>query len=687
MTDIPSPSPMEFDTWIYAMEAYRANIAGEESPLEDAFGKAFYANKRTGLSLNKAFNRAITDAEANFTGEDHALYDTMQSLMLEFYNVIMGNQNPYSNLFRVWVMHDGGAKWLTPDAYKNTDGSPKDLDQLRIEISRDVGERMLTRHQELCEEEPDLFKHPHSVQMDENDGKPFYLVQTEDGQHTPITEDQLVALVRKENGPHVVMTGNHCWLEEIAPDVTMATQDIERLVQYATGNVDAEKLDRVRDEKALIPMHKNEGFAFADGSGALDQLTQRDSLLVTLCYTKENNFLNLAALFERLADIRTHVDAPLEDTFERGSPASQQWVSTVLKIAAMNPDDVQMPNGEGKPNFTKDGKPIELRPDAPERIKDLICYAFSQGGNSMRDAMRLLVHTLHSEQVTPPEGKERVAFGREFLPNIAMAVAGLNETPMLEYYADSGAHVALITKNGDKIAPAHPDAMQNTTRVNPLLVIDGNVHHPAHIVTAILRDIRTRARMMSHFAPLVGSASVATVDFGKGGGLEFELGPTTHESDFNIAKDSFLAELKAHGIEASIKPTGTSELGRKAYELNADGLFTNKKTFNTIASVIARHDVAKPQQMVFNEIGLLALRVLEKQVAQGEDMHEVGSKIDKLYKGMNQRGRITREEIHDILGVNGTPAAGSDAPRAPGTAALQDITASPMIEEQPQLAM
>lgn len=658
MSDAAEINPLEFDTWIYAMEAYRANIeatgtssdVAQGNQIATSFGPAFIKAQRK--ALMRPFTTALSSMDEAFKGQPELLENAKD--LMDFCSKIMDPASPYPNAFRAWITQTPeGQEWLTPVPYMNEDGTAKSTDQIRVDICEEMGQAMMRRHEELG------LGHSQSVMF--NEGKPQYLVQTEDGRQVPLDEDKLVALVRKKDGPHIIMTGNHCWLEQVDPDITMATKPIKKLLKAATGDV--------LQQSEAGPVQPNDSFEFADGSRDLDALTQKDTLLVTAAYTRENNFLNLAQLFDRLINIKAHVDKPLEDTFEAGSPSSHQFVTTMLKIASNNPDAVTMPSGAGKPGFVKEGETLRLSADAPERMRDVICYAFSQGGNSLRDAMRMLVHACHSDNVEVPQGKDKEAFLKEMMASISMTVAGLNEAPMVGFYGENGAHVALITGHDDSIAPP-PQTEHTYTHVNPLISVSNKMHAPSKFVDAIMVDERTRARVMSHLAPLVGRASVAVMDYHDDHTLEFELGPTTHKAEFEEAAEQFTEALLDAGVEnARIEYAGIGKLGRRIYHLQADNMYT-PEVFEKISHAIQAQAEVENQPLFFNCIAKVCLEKLQDQVSEGKGMKPVEPEIEAMY-----RERNTPQVAND----NGVPVSKS--------LDVSDAIVAPMMQEQQQVAM
>lgn len=700
MSEAQESNPLDFDTWIYAMEAYRANIEAhgtsaqlaEGNEIAQAYPSLFWTPNRRVVDkqVNVEYGAAKNGVEEAFSGYEELRESILGSKengtmgLLDFCANIMdagvvsdegkvfrrpnkpeNTGSPYPNLFKVWLTQtEEGQAWLRPAKYLDAVGEPKSPEQLRVEICEEVGQAMLKRHQELG------LGHPESVMH--QGGKPRYLVETDDEKHTEIDEETLARLVAKNGGPRVVMTGNHCWLEQEKPDISMATSPIHTLMKHATGDVVQQS------EKG--PVQVNEEFTFTSGGEEvdLDSLGQDSTLLVTLAYTRENNFLNLASLFERLIEVKKDYEGIEEDNFSKVSPASNYFVATLLKTIANNPEVVNVPEpGQGGPfKFVKEGETLSLSAAAPGRMRDMICYAFSQGGNTIYDALRVYGHALETEAVKVPQGEEKEIFIKQMNASLSATFCGLNEIPLKKNYVDMGLHAALVTGVGDAIAV---ESGLDAHHFNPHLIIENGTHLPPAFMQAIMEDPRTRARVMSHSAPLAGAdrASVAMMDVVDDHTLSFELGPTTHEGKFRRAAEQFKdALLEAGVVNARWESAGfDAESGRRVYHIKADDLFA-PEVFEKVDRVIHAQAEEENQPFFFNCMAKEGLCRLKYQVDNGKEVQSIMPKIEEIYRHKGTPQLMSSPAVND--NDTGTPASSFE---------LADAVVSPMVEQQQQVAL
>jgi hypothetical protein len=337
-----------------------------------------------------------------------------------------------------------------------------------------------------------------------------YKTRLSDGTWQDISQDELLALARDPNGPQIVYSANHAFLDNQKTDLDGLQDQFSRLF-------DGSRLPVERGETS-----KDSGHLTTSDKPALGPT---DTITVFATHTRENRFLNLAQLFKRLNEVDAHQNDPQNDRFTHLAPIAAATVETLLKSVVAEQDIAHVHysrDAAGKAVFFD--QPVTLRPDAIDVIRRQRYRGFSKGGNDFRDAMRLLVHTLDAKdadgkpQVHVPEGFTT----KDLISNISMIVFGLNEKPMADFYREHGVQVPIVSSKNDITAPIPPFAHDEREPVynyhgGAKRDADGNLaddgHSPKYSVDGMLADWRIHDLLRMHGAVSQGQAAITDINF------------------------------------------------------------------------------------------------------------------------------------------------------------------------------
>jgi hypothetical protein len=430
---------------------------------------------------------------------------------------------------------------------------------------------------DLCEAfGQDLAKGEHPVispyYNQQNPNAVQYRARLGDGEWEAITQDDLVALARKKQGPHIVHSANHAFLDNEALDLGLLQDEFSKLF-------DGSRLPVEAVEQSVNTGHLSTWDA--------KNLGPNDTITVFATNTRKNRFLNLGQLFHRLDEVDAKKNNPKDDTFQNVAPIAVDMVETLLKSIVVDGDIEKIKShkdASGKPIFFDEA--IRLRPDAIDIIRRQRYRGFSKGGNDFRDGMRLLVHTLDARDAG---GKETVHFSdettsiRDLISNMSVIVFGLNEKPMADYYREHGVHVPIVSSKNDITAP--PSVWHEADE--PSYSYTGNAtgdgHSPAYSVNGMLADWRIHDLLKMHGAISQGQAAITDVNFVVNADgtyvpntLSLEVAHGTTDAMMDKVKKPLNDALSTAGLSGvTIERVGDNQ-SRNRYELRGEGLVSSE---------------------------------------------------------------------------------------------------------------
>ena len=486
----------------------------------------------------------------------------------------------------------------------------------------------------------------------------IYKTRLADGTWRDITQEDLVALARKEGGPHIVHSANHAFLDNQKFDLDMLQDDFSKL--FDGSRLPVTKAEPTKDSGHLSAWNK-------------DALGPNDTITVFATNTRENRFLNLGQLFHRLDEVATHKDDAENDKFLHVSPIAEDMVETLLKSIVVDEDIGRIKldkDASGKPIFfdQSSDKPITLRDDALDIIRRQRYRGFSKGGNDFRDGMRLLVHTLDNKSAVILPNDTSI---RDLIDNMSVIVFGLNEKPMAEYYRKHGVNVPIISSKNDITAPPTVRYEPNEPAYNyeggakrddaGNFLDDG--HSPTYSVNGMLADWRIRDLLRMHGAISQGQAAITDVNFiqrDEGGyhpnALALEVAHGTSDAMMDKVIAPFNDALNAAGLSGVTIEHVKGKQSRNRYELQGDGLVTpeNIKKIQTVLGSLCIQHVPK-KQVTSKDKAEAALQeaaaqqeVTEKESEQIKDRPEMPLWVSQstAYGKMSLMRRYLLDEHH-----------------------------------------
>lgn len=497
--------------------------------------------------------------ELKENGPEHATPPSQKhcaEIAIGYLSSIMGAKGPFSCALLAWLVQE--PERLLPGYYTNADGSEKSYDQLRGDLAEHFGQALVhgDAHQSLQDAlEGVIPAGTDKLRMSSqfNNNKPVYLVKSEkEAGWVELPKEKLVEMMENPNGPKVVITSNHAF-HETRPDLTAVTDNVERLTN---ASITAIRGPYEAIEEGDLPDHT----ATIDKEGGLDK---DDILTVCVSHTRENNFLNLAQLFQRLDEVEQHYGQPENDPMNSVASTSRMVCETILQTivepADRNKVSLRQDMNGSWELFDHDNPP-RLRDDAAEIIRQSTFVGFSQGGNMMRDGMRFLTREL--EELAPlAEAEQGIGPDiRNILGAINMTVMSCNVKAMDDFYRERGVYVPILSNKSDGIAP--PPAFKHATD-DPRFDFDGftdfSGHHPEMKIEGILKDDDTRRYFRGVFADSAQASAISMADI-HNGVIYFEKAPGTDPKLFE-------SELK----EMLDPQDRTQRIGQHAYTVERAG--------------------------------------------------------------------------------------------------------------------
>lgn len=394
-----------------------------------------------------------------------------------------------------------------------------------------------------------------------------YKARLADGSWQDISQADLVALARKPDGPHIVHSANHAFLDSQKIDLDSLQNEFSKLF-----------------DGSRLPV---QGADQAKTSGHLStwdtaNLGPNDTITVFATHTQQNRFLNLAQLFHRLDEVDSKQDKPREDIFKHAAPIALDMVETLLKSIVVDGDVEKIRShldAAGKPIFFD--APVTLRADAIDIIRRQRYRGFSKGGNDFRDAMRLLVHTLDAKDaaqapmVAMPEG----ITARDVISNMSVIVFGLNEKPMADYYREHGVNVPIISSKNDITAPPSVKHEADEPAYNYVGNATNDGHAPSYAVSGMLADWRIHDLLKMHGAVSQGQAAITDISFVPAANrayepdrLSLEMAHGTSDAMMDRVLPAFTQALHHAGLtNVEVVRVGNGQ-SRERYELQGEGL-------------------------------------------------------------------------------------------------------------------
>ena len=116
-----------------------------------------------------------------------------------------------------------------------------------------------------------------------------YKARLADGSWQDIKQEDLVALARKPDGPHIVHSANHAFLDNQKLDLDSLQNEFAKLF-------DGSRLPVPSGIEAADTGHLS--------TWDVKNLGPNDTITVFATHTQQNRFLNLAQLFHRLDEVR-----------------------------------------------------------------------------------------------------------------------------------------------------------------------------------------------------------------------------------------------------------------------------------------------------------------------------------------------------------------------------------------------
>ena len=157
-----------------------------------------------------------------------------------------------------------------------------------------------------------------------------YKARLADGTWKNISQQELLACVRNPNGPHIVHSANHAFLDNETADLTGLQKQFSRLFDGSRLPVSAEE-------------PQDSGHISTWDSPTLGP---KDTVTVFATHTHENRFLNLAQLFHRLDEIDHAQANPEADEFKHVAPIAMDLMEVLLKSIVVDAGYRQDPRVE-----------------------------------------------------------------------------------------------------------------------------------------------------------------------------------------------------------------------------------------------------------------------------------------------------------------------------------------------------
>lgn len=419
-----------------------------------------------------------------------------------------------------------------------------------------------------------------------------YKARLADGSWENIGQADLVTLARKPDGPHIVHSANHAFLDNPKPDLDSLQNEFAKL--FDGSRLPVQSGIEAADTGHLSTWDKN-------------NLGPNDTITVFATHTQQNRFLNLAQLFHRLDEVDRNQANPQADTFQHAAPIAIDMVETLLKSIVVDGDVEKIHahrNAAGKPIFFDE--PVTLRPDAIDIIRRQRYRGFSKGGNDFRDAMRLLVHTLDAKDagqahlVAMPEGINT----RDLISNMSVIVFGLNEKPMADYYREHGVNVPIISSKNDITAPPSVKHEADEPAYNYVGDSTNDGHAPSYSVKGMLADWRIHDLLKMHGAISQGQAAITDINFVPVANgayapdtLSLEVAHGTSDAMMDRVLPAFTQALHDAGLaNVEVVRVGDSQ-GRARYQLQGEGLVSAENIEHVqgvLRALSARHKPDKP---------------------------------------------------------------------------------------------
>lgn len=572
--------PVTLDTW---REAININIQSYKDYLK--FAKAA-ALSPAAASLAQEFPEVVKQHLSGFEDGARAAEDIRNAL--EFAHDIC--PDPWRAAFITWCKDNDNTQ--LPALIAKAKAHPETFSYHGF-----IGD--------LCEAfGKDLTKGEHPVISNFHDAKKpsevKYRARRGDGEWEDISQQELVALARKPDGPHIVHSANHAFLDN-------RKSDLDSLQKAFSDLFDGSRLPVQVAEQPQTTGHLS---TWDKGS-----FGPNDTITVFATHTRENRFLNLAQLFYRLNEVDTKKNNPKDDTFQNVAPIAVDMVETLLKSIVVDRDVENIKadkDASGKPIFFKES--ITLRPDAIDIIRRQRYRGFSKGGNDFRDGMRLLVHALDARDA---DNKKIVHFSDEttsiedLISNMSVIVFGLNEKPMADYYRQHGVHVPIISSKNDITAPpsVRHEADEPSYSYTGGTKNGDDGHSPTYSVDGMLADWRIRDLLKMHGAVSQVQAAITDVNFVReadGGynqnALTLEVAHGTTDAMMDKVIEPLNAAMHKAGLSGvEVKHVGDNQ-GRDRYQLHGEGLVSQeniKAVQMVLRSLCAQHGV-NDEQVVAN---------------------------------------------------------------------------------------
>lgn len=536
---VETPTFLSFDNW---RQAINANVTSR-----DEYKKLRVALKlpEAGKHIGEVFDSVVAEHLSGLAQDAPMAVDIRDAL--EFGRDIC--PDPWRAAFITWVRESDEFKAIVARAK----AKPKAFTYHKFigEMCESFGQALSAKGEHAVVSPYYQHASPDTVQ---------YKTRLSDGSWKDIRQDELLALARDPKGPQIVYSANHAFLDN-------QQSDLDGLQDQFSKLFDGSRLPSQPGQPTKDSGHLSTYDA--------PSLKPSDTITVFATHTRENRFLNLAQLFNRLDEVDRHHDKPQADKFEHVAPIAATTVETLLKSVVVDADVAKIHFGRdaaGKPKFFDES--ITLRDDAVDIIRRQRYRGFSKGGNDFRDAMRLLVHSLDSNgkaKVTVPEGFTT----NDLISNISMIVFGLNEKPMADYYREHGVRVPMVSSKNDITAPVPPflhDAAEPVYNYTGSAKDDG--HSPQYSVNGMLADWRIHDLLRMHGAISQGQAAITDVNFLVNGDgsyhpnvLTLEVAQGTSDSMMQEVVGPLNQALRKAGLKDTTLKCEAGTQGRNRYRL------------------------------------------------------------------------------------------------------------------------
>ncbi len=457
------------NTWNAIRKQYNAPAEAVSDAFKARMQDATYWDGVTRPALGKKLHKDILDA-------------------LEFSAAI--KPLPWASAFQTWTLNDRHFDALVMAAQAQPELF--NYDRFRGDVFESVGHALA--------DGPDGQRLTSPEYNSKNPGVARYVTLDKDGNRMALSIEQVTKLLRDPNGPHVIVSANHAFLESFDEDVKGVFKAYKKMYEHTNG----------AEGKTLATVDK-------------EDLSRDDTVMICALHTLENKYLNLAQLFNRVGEIEALHGDPMKDKFVHTAPVAIETTAMVLRTLVAEDEIglIQPKRDEARtPHFVAEGATVHVTPEGIENLKRRIGEGFSKGGNDMRDAMRLLVHTLDSPQVKLPKGVS-VA---DVISHISLTVTALNEMKMADYYRQNGVRVMHISNGNDTIAPVpHRPHDHADPVLNYIGIADYDGHAPSIAAKGIIADERTSAHFKTTFASTNDHAALSGIHL-----VDDENGPDAH---------------------------------------------------------------------------------------------------------------------------------------------------------------